>query len=408
MIIKEERNFDICIVGAGMVGLSLAYQLCKRNITKKIIIIEKEIDIGLHTSGRNSGVLHSGIYYKPNSLKAKVCVSGAKRLKEWIEERKLPINKCGKLIIPNKEELDSQLDVLLKRGLANGAKVEILKESDIRKIQPEVNCITGRGIWSPNTCVVDPIKVLKTIEEELKVFGVQVIKNISDFDFKKNTSSISLSNGEKINYATLINCSGLHADEIAKKFDAGKDYILLPFKGMYWELKRTCRINIKTNVYPVPDLNVPFLGVHFTPNAKSEYVYIGPTATPAWGRENYEGFNNIDFKLSLNNLKIMSNQYLQNRGGFRKYVHEQAFLSNPFNLINAAKELVPQITLNNIQKSKKVGIRAQLFNIEKKELINDFIYEKKENSIHILNAISPAFTSSFSLADYIIDNVMNT
>ena len=194
----------------------------------------------------------------------------------------------------------------------------------------------------------------------------------------------------------------MQSDRIAKLFNVKHPYILLPFKGLYWKLKSDIPLNIKCNIYPVPDLNVPFLGVHFTPDLKGN-ISIGPTATPAWGRENYRGIEAIETGMSIKNIALLTNQYLMNRGGFRKYVHEQAFQAfRPF-LIKAAKKLIPSLKSEYIETSEKVGIRAQLFNFEKKSLVDDFITINCENVTHILNAISPAFTSSFELADVIID-----
>ena len=161
-------NKDFIIIGGGMVGLSIANQIYKRNISKNITIIDKEDQLGKHSSGRNSGVIHAGLYYKPNSLKAKVCVNGGKRLKEWIKDRNLSINECGKVIIPQKDYLDKQLDVLLARGKENGAKVKIIDSKELSEIAPNAFSSTGRAIWSPNTAVINPKEVLNKLKEELK------------------------------------------------------------------------------------------------------------------------------------------------------------------------------------------------------------------------------------------------
>ena len=182
------------------------------------------------------------------------------------------------------------------------------------------------------------------------------------------------------------------------------DYILLPFKGLYWKIKDKSPISISTNLYPVPDLAFPFLGVHFTPSADSKPVItIGPTATPAWGRENYNLFDGLEPLMAFKNISILASQYIQNKGGFQKYVNEQAFQSfQPF-LVKAAKKLIPSLKPEFIEPSNKVGIRAQLFNLKDSKLIDDFLCINGLNSTHVLNAISPAFTASFELADLIID-----
>ena len=154
------NNFDVVIIGGGMVGLCVAYQLIQSKKASRIVVVDKEKELGLHSSGRNSGVLHAGLYYKPNSIKAKVCVEGASRLKKWIKDRKLPINECGKVVVPTKPELDCQLEILQERGRKNGASVDIIDESDLRELLPLARSASGRAIWSPDTAVVKPKSVL--------------------------------------------------------------------------------------------------------------------------------------------------------------------------------------------------------------------------------------------------------
>ena len=395
---------DIVILGGGMVGLCLARQILNRGTTKNISIIDKEEILGAHSSGRNSGVLHAGLYYKPNSLKAKVCVEGAKRLRSWVEKRGLPINPCGKVIVPQKLDLDPQLDVLAQRGRANGAVVEYLDAEQLKELAPEARSSSGRALWSPNTAVVNPKEVLKQLQADLTSRGVQFIMSTKDWDPIVEENCLKLSNGASIHYGHLFNCTGLQADRVAQQFGVGHNYSLLPFKGLYWQLKDGCPIQIKTNIYPVPDLNIPFLGVHFTPSADANPVIsIGPTATLAMGRENYRGMEGIEPMMAASNLKIVAQQYIDDQGGFRRYVHEQAFLSLSPLLLRAAQELIPDVKAEYLEISKKVGIRAQLFNKESKTLEDDFLCLHGLNSTHVLNVISPAFTASFALADLILD-----
>lgn len=400
----EISKKDIVIVGSGMVGLSVAYQLLERNISKNICIVEKERDAGLHSSGRNSGVLHAGLYYKPDSLKARVSVNGSKRLKSWVEDRKLSINKCGKIIVPTDEKLDLQLEELFKRGQKNGATVEFLDEKQLFEMMPNAHSPTGRALWSPNTCVVNPKEVINCLKNDLREKGVKFLNSANITSIKPDEKKIIFSNLQNVYYGFLFNCAGLQSDRIAKYFNIGKEYTLLPFKGLYWKLKKDCPIKIERNLYPVPDLSVPFLGVHFTPNTMPiPEVTIGPTATPAWGRENYKLMQGLEPLMSISNSSILLKQYLLNKGGFRKYVHEQSLQSfQPF-FFNAAKKLVPSLKPEYIEFSDKVGIRAQLFNKIDEKLVDDFLCVSTEDSSHVLNAISPAFTASFELADLILN-----
>ena len=388
-----------------MVGLCIANQLLEQNTSTKIVILDKADTLGQHSSGRNSGVLHAGLYYKPNSLKAKVCVSGAKRLKTWIKNRNLPLNECGKIIVPQREGLDTQLEVLYERGCSNGAKVEILDNEQLKQIIPEARSASGRALWSADTAVTKPLNVLQTLAKELQNKGVKLITNQVALHVDPDKRIIKTKNDLKISYQYLFTCAGLNADRVAHMFGIGKEYTLLPFKGMYWALKDTSSIRMPCNLYPVPDLSVPFLGVHFTPSAdKKAIVSIGPTATPAWGRENYNGLKGLEPQMAAKNLSLLAQLYLSNRGNFRNYVHDQAFLSLPPLLLKAAQELIPSIRASDMKASKKVGIRSQLLNLNSLMLEDDFLCIQGPSSTHVLNAISPAFTASFELADLIISN----
>ena len=318
---------EVVILGGGMVGLSVAKQLIERNIAQKIIIIEKESALGKHASGRNSGVLHAGIYYKPGTIKAKVCVEGAKRLRKWIKDKALPINNCGKLIVPTKEDQDGQLDELMRRGHENGAEVELWSDEILKKKYAYVKSATGRCLWSPNTAVVKPKAVIEALYEELEHVGVKFYKDQKGYKINVGNKSIKIGERESICYGHLFNCTGLHADQIAHTFGLGLEYSLLPFKGLYWEIGSNSRIQPTTNIYPVPDLNVPFLGVHFTPSAdRIPKVTIGPTATPALGRENYSSMEGIEGDILLRQFKILASQYITDTGNIRRYAHEQALL----------------------------------------------------------------------------------
>ena len=271
---------DVLIVGGGMVGLCLAHQLLERGITTSVTVLDKETELGCHSSGRNSGVLHAGLYYKPGSVKAQVCVGGARRLRAWVQERGLPLNACGKVIVPPRPDLDSQLDVLAERGSANGATVEFWDEQQLRELIPEARSASGRALWSPNTAVVKPITVVRRLQQELQARGVSFLTGRQGWTAEPERRQLRLADGETIAYGHLINCAGLQADRVAQPFGVGHDYTLLPFKGLYWQLKPGCPIQPRANLYPVPDLNVPFLGVHFTPSADAmPVVGLGPTAT---------------------------------------------------------------------------------------------------------------------------------
>ena len=401
----HKENFDVIIIGGGIVGLTIAYLISEKNKNLKLLIIDKEEKIGLHSSGRNSGVLHAGIYYKPETLKAKVSVKGAKILKEWCNEESIPVLNCGKVISPQLIELDSQLDLLLERGRKNGAKVDLIDSKEFYKLVPDGRTSSGRAIWSPNTCVVKPYLVLKRIKKILEERGVNFALNSNIVNCFPKQKSLTIKKGnicEHKFYGHLFNCAGLQADRIAKKFNLAKDLSILPFKGIYWALKDDAPFNFRTNLYPVPNLNVPFLGVHVTPSPDGE-VSLGPTAIPAFGRENYRGISNIEPLMSIDFISMLISQFILNKGGFRQYATEQALQGLKPIFLNSAKLLIPKIESRHLKLSSKVGIRAQLFNKKEKKLVDDFYLETHSSSTHVLNAISPAFTASFALAEVIIN-----
>lgn len=404
-------DYDYLIVGAGMVGMSIAYQLKNINPKNKICILEKEPSVGLHSSGRNSGVIHAGIYYEPESLKAKLCTNGARRLKDWCKDQKINVFECGKVITPQTKDLDFQLDVLLKRGQQNGAEVEIIEQKKFNKLVPNGRTSTGRALWSPKTSVVSSIEVVKTLSNKLESMGVRFLFNSKPIKFNSKDQSIDIINtlnNEKhiASFGHFFNCAGLQADKIGKLFGVGNALILIPFKGTYWKLRANNEISFKTNLYPVPDLNMPFLGVHVTPSMDGS-IYLGPTALPAFGSENYYGFNGLEPINAINNLGIMLNQWFRNKNNFRAYSSQQAILGIKSYFFQSAKLLIPSLQINDLLPCKKVGIRPQLFNKENGELCNDFYIENTACSTHVLNSISPAFTASFAFADYVIHFGLN-
>jgi len=396
-----QNHTDVLIVGAGMVGLSIAWQLLERGSTKSITIIDKEDAVGMHGSGRNSGILHAGIYYEPDSLKARVCVNGAARLRQWCEEEQLPVLECGKIITPQKPELDSQLDLLLARGRANGAVVEMIDSKQFAEIVPDGRTSTGRALWSPGTCVVNPKVVMKRLHERLVHCGVRFVMGSEMIGAMPTQNKIVCADRTVLSYGHLFNSAGLQADRVAHRFGVGEEYTMLPFKGGYYHLRADAPFQFNTNLYPVPDLEFPFLGVHVTPSVDGA-VFLGPTATPALGRENYAGMDGLEPSVAMGFLAYMARQVVTDRK-MRRYAQEQAFQWLPDKFLDAAKEIVPKLELKHIEHSTKAGIRPQLYDRQSHHLVQDFVMLPGPASTHIINAISPAFTAGFELADHIIE-----
>lgn len=378
------KTYDTIVVGGGIVGLAIARELLSRDPKQRIAIFEKEPELGKHASGRNSGVLHSGIYYPPASLKGRLCTEGSRLMREYCDERKLPIARIGKVVVPANDADDSQLEVLLERARANGARAEVV--GDAREFEPETRA--GRALFVPDTSVIDPKRILASIADELRAGGVEFVFNREVTEIDRGT------------YGFLVNAAGLHADRIARPFGVGERYTILPFRGRYYKL--AAPFVIRRLIYPVPDLRVPFLGVHFT-NAVDGTTYIGPTAMPAFGRENYSGVRGIRMRDAASIGTTIVRQYASNKQGFRTLLHQEAARLLKRNFAAAARALVPRLETEHLKPSTKAGIRAQLFDRVKNELVMDFVVERGERSLHILNAVSPGFTTAFSFARFALD-----
>jgi L-2-hydroxyglutarate oxidase LhgO len=398
----SSRAIDVVIIGAGIIGLSIAKELKKQFPDLTIALFEKEKALGRHASGRNSGVLHAGIYYASDTLKAKLCTEGRNETAFYCVENKLPFKETGKVILPLTEGDEQVLQMLYQRAVTNGVKVEIIDESELKRLEPKAFSITGKALFSPQTSTIDPVALLEQIKKEL--IGEKV-----EFHFQEKVLSVSpekksfRTNRAGYIYGFLFNASGLYADTIAHQCGVAKKYRLLPFKGTYFELSKDSNLDIKHLLYPVPDLRVPFLGVHFTPSLDGK-VFIGPSAIPALGRENYHGLSGANISDILALLRYGSRFFVHNKQGFRRLTfNEMRHYFRRF-IVKEAQKMVPSISLKDLVKSEKVGIRPQLVDTEKLELVMDFLIEKAENSVHILNAISPAFTAAFPFARYIVNN----
>jgi len=393
------RKFDYLIVGAGVIGLAIAKELKSRYVDSKILIIEKEREIAFHASGRNSGVLHAGFYYTANSLKAKFTRDGNRALKKYCYEKNLKINESKKVVVAqNESELESLFE-LKKRGDANSVETTIIDEEELSKIEPNAKTFQ-KALYSPSTATVDPIEVCNSIKNDLIELGVEF--SFEDKYLERVDTNSIKSSKNIYHFDRLINCSGVYADKIAKDFNFSKDYTMLPFKGLYLKYSGEDR-PVKTNIYPVPNLKNPFLGVHYTITVDGS-IKIGPTAIPALWRENYSGFDRFDCKELVNILSTEANLFIKNRFNFRDLAFEEMKKYSRKYLASLAKAQVKEIDESRFNISIHPGIRAQLLNIKTLELVQDFVVEGDDVSTHVLNSVSPAFTSSFPFAKYVLDN----
>lgn len=388
-------KYDFVIIGAGVIGLSVALELKKRKPQYKIAILEKEENVGAHASGRNSGVLHAGFYYTADSLKAKFTRQGNQYLKEYCEKKKLRINNCGKLVVTKNEDDLKSLDELFARAKKNEVDFYDYSLEQARKIEPRVLTFKRAG-WSPNTSVVDPNEVLKSLVSDALGLGIEITYNVKYQEY--NGKQLVTTNGI-VEADFYINTAGLYADKIAKDFGFSKDFTILPFKGLYLKCTASDK-KLNTNIYPVPNLNNPFLGVHHTLTVDG-FSKIGPTAIPAFWREQYSGFDRFDFSEFFSITKSEIGLFFGSNPTFRNLAFEEIKKYNKKKLIQDSALQVSDVKTEDYGLWSKPGIRAQLLNTKTKKLEMDFKIEGDSKSLHVLNAVSPAFTCSQPFSEYI-------
>ncbi len=378
-------------------GLSIARELKARHPDSKVTLLEKEPEVGLHASGRNSGVIHAGFYYSADSLKAKLTRQGNQLMTAYCAQKNLPVLKCGKLVVAKDASELPQLDELLRRGRANGVPLESVSEAEARKIEPRVKTFE-RAIFSPTTATADPTQVVLAMKEDARSEGVKIFTNTAYL--RRNKSEVITTSGS-FSAAYVVNAAGLYADRVAQDFGFSEDYRILPFKGIYLYSDEAPG-SLRTNVYPVPDLRNPFLGVHFTVPVGGR-TKIGPTAIPAFWREQYKGLEN--FKMGELVEIVWRDLGLMFFSGFdfKRLAAEETLKYFRSRLVSLASVLLEGVRLEDYRHWGKPGIRAQLLNIKTRKLEMDFLIQADSKSLHVLNAVSPAWTCSLPFAKYVCD-----
>jgi L-2-hydroxyglutarate oxidase LhgO len=364
-----------------------------------VVILEKEVSAGLHASGRNSGVIHAGFYYSPDSLKARLTRDGNSQLRAFAKSRGLIIQNTGKVVVAQNIKDVPKIQDLFARGIANSVDVEVVSASELQKIEPLAKTHEV-ALWSPNTGVGDPMEFMSEFVKEFLELGGEVSYGTLVNGVLGNR--LYTSKGE-FHAGHIVNASGLYADKIAAMFGFGSRYTMLPFLGLYIyapKLKGT----LKRHIYPTPDPRNPFLGVHLTTTVDGS-VKVGPTAIPVLSREQYSltcGFN--------------AREFFQILGTYPKFAlsphHDViSLLSTELPklsrrvLVSQAKKLAPSIKLEDFTQVGKPGIRAQLFDLKDRKLEMDFVVEGDTNSTHVLNAVSPAWTSCISFSKFVVDQM---
>ncbi len=396
----KQAQCQILIIGAGITGLTIARELIKRGL-KSILILEKDRSPGLHSSGRNSGVLHAGMYYTPETLKAKYCVRGNRMMKEFCQKKGLTLKEAGKVILASNQSGVEALHELKRRADLCGARAYLIGAERLHELEPHA-AARNEALFSPDTAVISPMEVLRAMEEELAQSAKVTIKYGTAFNGLCGEKQAETSGGV-VHFEKCVNAAGAHADRVASRFGLNREFKILPFKGKYQKLAPERAFLVRGNIYPVPDLRTPFLGIHLTRSAADE-VLVGPTAIPAFGRENYrflEGLSSETFSILLRDSILM----------FRNPSFRNVALSEPKKylkrfVLEEARKLVPELCHNDLAGTGHVGIRPQLVHWPTKKLVMDYIVLRGSDSLHILNPISPAFTSSMAFAEDVVTQLL--
>lgn len=375
-------------------GVALSLEILEKDKALSVLIIEKENAPGLHASGRNSGVIHAGFYYTPNSLKARFCRDGNTKLRETCEKFDVPIRNTGKVVISQHTSQTPALENLFQRGLANGVKLEIYEDRLLPKFEPLAKS-SGGFIWSPTTAVSDPKELLNKLANKARELGVQFLFGATP----KFTGGKVDIDGHQVKYRHLVNCAGAGATEIAHNFGAGKTYSILPFLGTYAYVNSQT-LPLRTLVYPLPHPINPFLGVHFTVTTDG-LTKIGPSAIPVFGGEQYNFSEIPKFKEIMTTMKSVAVMGLHNPYSTLDLVFQELPKIRVKRLVRDARKMVPAASTATSWKRKPGGIRSQLVNMKSGQLEQDFIVENTLHETHILNAVSPGWTSAIPFAEWI-------
>ena len=393
---------NIAIVGGGIVGLATAYKLQKRMPNAKVTLFEKEDSIGKHQSGRNSGVLHCGLYYQPGSLKAKLAVGGIQEMTDYCVANEIPHEICGKICVANDDREIKFLEDLADRGNRNGlAGLRYLTDSQIKTREP--NVIAKKALLVPQEGIVDYKAVMKSLAQHIKNNGGEIITGVKIINAENHANEVVLkSSNQEWKFDLVFNCAGLHSDRNFKNLTGKKRPLrIVPFRGEYLMLKPEFQNLVNHLIYPVPDPEFPFLGVHFTRLITGERE-VGPNAVFALKREGYTN-SDISIKDTLDSLTYI---------GFLNFITKNfAFSMNEFGsslftslFLKKAKKLIPDISADMFMKGT-AGVRAQAMDPSGK-LMMDFHIAREGNQIHVLNAPSPGATASLSIADHILNEYL--
>jgi L-2-hydroxyglutarate oxidase LhgO len=391
---------EIAVIGAGIVGLAAAREWLRRRPGTRLIVLDKEPDIAQHQSGHNSGVIHSGIYYAPGSLKARACVTGAARLMQYCDAKGIPYRLCGKMIIATEPEELPRLQTLHERGIANGVPgLRMIGADELKEIEP--HAVGLQALWSPNTGIVDYRQVARAYADDIEELGgeLRTGNEVVAIERRDGVTRITASGGE-YEVGTLVSCAGLWADKVAALTGGERTPQIVPFRGDYFTLPVERRDLVRTNIYPVPDPRFPFLGVHLTPRMNGE-VWLGPNAVLAFAREGYR----------MTRVNPGDLAEIAAYGGFRSFArkHWRTGLDemrrdlSRRRFLASLQKFIPELTLHDLRPGPS-GVRAQALSADG-SLVDDFVFDQGDGYLHVRNAPSPAATSSLEIGRMIADEL---
>ena len=396
-----DPRFDITIIGAGIVGLATAMELAQRRPDLKLVVLEKEAEIAAHQTGNNSGVIHAGLYYKPGSLKAQMSVQGARLMVEFCQKHELPYELCGKVVVATDEGELPRLEELHRRGTANGVPgLTRISGEKIEEYEPHTLGIAG--LWSPSTGIVDYIAVAHKYAEIVEQAGGQIRRSTEVIGIIQRADELIVqTTRQEVRTRALINCGGLQSDLIARMSGSPHGLRIVPFRGEYYELTPEAQKLVRGLIYPVPDPQFPFLGVHFTKKIDGS-VEAGPNAVLAFARE---GYRKIDFEarhvldlVTFPGFWAMAARYWRmGLGEIYRSWNKRAF-------VKALQVLLPALRMDDV-KPGGAGVRAQAMDA-RGNLLDDFSILEAPNAIHVLNAPSPAATVSIPIGRAVADKAL--
>lgn len=395
---SNERGCDFAVIGGGILGITIARALQIRHADARIIVLEKETQTGQHASGRNSGVLHAGFYYDADSLKARFSREGNRRLTAYCRERGLSIRACGKLVVVQNDAEQAVLDELVRRGHRNDIPLQVVTAAEARDIEPRVRTLE-RALFSPTTASIDPLEIVRSLQRDAAEAGVRFRTGVRFLG--RGSTGLRTSAGT-LQAGYVVNAAGLQADAIARHFGFSRRYGILPFKGLYLVLDEPVDA-LRVHVYPVPDLRNPFLGVHLTVTVDGG-VKVGPSAMPAFWREQYAGWENFQPREFL---QITARQLglIASSRPLRALAVSEMRKRSRAHMARLAARLVAGVEPSAARRWGRPGIRAQLIDFDTQRLVMDFKLEGDDRSLHVLNAVSPAFTCSLPFAEHVCDEI---